>query len=730
MSAYNSIDMNILSTFSVKASSHIITLLGDELIGTNSLALFELVKNSYDAEANVVTIRFNNLLSKDSSIVIEDDGVGMSTQILKDAWLVIGTDYKRKEVKQSSHKKRTSLGNKGVGRLAVHRLANNILLETQPINSKEGSRLIINWNELINSNDYIDGLSVKVESCIPNLIASGHGTRIVLSELREHKWTKSKVSDMVAKLLSIKNPFIQNDDFIIRLESNEEKVQEWIEQVKTPVEFLKNSLYQFKFKICTSSYDGEDNAAFSWQYTFNAPNLPGFNSERERLVKNECDTLPIDMKNLSFLDACPDQLLLKNKNLYGINSIEGEFYAFNLDSKILNSSFGVGSIGRVKDFIFMNSGIKIFRDNIRIFNYGELSDDWLGIDQQKMRRIGSHFAKNQIVGAISLRLADTKDSLVEKTNREGFIENDTFFSLRAITQCIFAFFEQQAISDREVINAYSKGLVLQKRIGFSESIAQLEEKLKKRNLINEFETALNRVKQDYHSMRDVMLNSGMSGLNLALVFHEVEREMGFINSDLARKDFNLDNIKIRIKGLMDLIEKFSPLLRNRKIVQLKVSSIVQAAVSIHSSRFSYHDILFSDLIASQDAADFNIMGEGSLIMSAISNLLDNSIYWVCRKKEEVKGGYQPAIRITTDMNSFDGPAIVVVDNGTGFKMAPEEMILPFRTLKPTGMGVGLYYVSLVMEMIGGKLLFVDSKDMDLPHVYDGACVVLVFPNKK
>lgn len=83
--------------------------------------------------------------------------------------------------------------------------------------------------------------------------------------------------------------------------------------------------------------------------------------------------------------------------------------------------------------------------------------------------------------------------------------------------------------------------------------------------------------------------------------------------------------------------------------------------------------------------------------------------------------------LTADTTHFDGPALVIADNGRGFQMEPDEMILPFRTLKPSGMGIGLYYVSLVMETIGGKLLFPNAKDIELPEVYDGACVALVFP---
>ena len=148
--------------FPIKATSHIINLLGDELIGSDSLAIFELVKNSYDADATKVTIYFQNLDSSERKIIIEDNGSGMTIDIIQNVWLTIGTDYKKKKAKISPIFKRSSLGNKGVGRLAVHRLADEITLESQAKGEFFGSRLHINWKELIQSEEYIENLSVEV----------------------------------------------------------------------------------------------------------------------------------------------------------------------------------------------------------------------------------------------------------------------------------------------------------------------------------------------------------------------------------------------------------------------------------------------------------------------------------------------------------------------------------------------------------------------------------------
>ena len=98
-----------------------------------------------------------------------------------------------------------------------------------------------------------------------------------------------------------------------------------------------------------------------------------------------------------------------------------------------------------------NGGVKIFRDDIRVYNYGEPNDDWLGINQNRATKSNAHFAKNQIIGAINLNLEETKESLLEKTNREGFIENDTFDILTRVIKAIYQHFERTSVSEKQTL---------------------------------------------------------------------------------------------------------------------------------------------------------------------------------------------------------------------------------------------------------------------------------------
>lgn len=712
----------------LKASSHIINLLGDELIGSDSLALFEIVKNSYDADATVVTIRLDDLFGDNGKIIIEDNGNGMTPDVVENAWLTIGTDYKRSEVKISPLYKRTSLGNKGVGRLAVHRLANRILMETQPRGEFFGSRLTIDWDELIQSSEDFEGLSVEVEHNVPSFPQFPNGTRITLTQLRDENWTRAKVTQTVRKLQNIVNPFNTTDDFTIKITSNSETVQKWIESVQTPVDILQDAMFQYHFTLKKQN-TGQKLAQFCWHYKFCPKNFPSYSNIINR-EDSRAEELPISGNLFREIDKnSKTQFLLSDNELDGIEEINGDFYAFNLDGKMIDLSYGAGNRGKIKEFVSDFSGIRIFRDGIRVYNYGEPADDWLYLDQAKTKRMGSHFAKGQTIGAVNLKLSETKNTLIEKTNREGFIENLYFARLVAIMQAIFGHFERQSIKDREIIQAYQNETTAQRKIGFAETIDQLEQIIKARKLDKDLGGLVKKVRTDYNDMRDVMLNSGMNGLNLTIVFHEVSREMSFIASDLAKSMVDINQIRIRINALNNLIEKFMPLLKQTKKVVINASLLAERVISIHGNRFKYHKIAFACPLTDRQVPDFKINGTGGLLLSVLSNIVDNAIYWVCENAERQGEDFVPSIMLTSDISIFEGPAIIVADNGAGFKMDEDEMILPFRTLKPSSMGVGLYYVSLVMNMMGGKLIFSNAKDLGLSSKYSGACVALVFPKK-
>lgn len=707
--------------YPVKANSSIIHLLGDELIGSDILAIFELVKNAYDADAEQVVVRFD-IVNDDRRIVIEDDGCGMTSEVINNVWLTIGTDNKKGDNRFSKRFNRPALGSKGIGRLAVHRLADEISLETKTEDSLLGSRLNINWNNLVSSHQKIQDLSVVVENDVPISFEKGHGTRILLSSLKSLEWKKSDIVDLVHKVYNIMNPFHSFQDFSIRVESNDSEIQTWINSVLSPESLLNNSLYYYSFRIARSD-DVENNghALFSWEYSFRPTNLP---SLQPRIVSKENDVLLVNWKEI---EEDSQQKSLFNSNLNGIGPIEGQLFAFNLNTLVINATIGAGRKRSTSDYLNQNSGVRVFRNDIRVFNYGEPTDDWLGIDMSKMRKVSDHFSKKSIVGFVSLDI-EGSEGLIEKTNREGFIDSKTYDVFRTIVRSVFDHFERCASDDRTELEAYLSNIRPVNRPGMNETIQELTERLQEKNLYGELKPLILRIEHDYNRMRDVMLNSGMAGVNLSLVFHEVERGIRLINKYLELGQIDVKTIRNKVSQLNRLLEDFSPLLKQNSRVELSMADLVQKSIGLNQNRFNYHHIEIEERLIE----DFHFKGPSNLLLSSISNIIDNAIYWM-DYKEEIEGiasGYRKRLFASVDNRSFDGPAILFADNGYGFELDPESLVEPFKTMKPDGMGLGLYYVDLVMRSIGGKILFPDVTMYDVPDAYRGAFVVLVFPNYK
>ena len=127
-------------------------LLGRELITDRITALFELVKNCYDANAENVLVKFENInpRSDKSKISIIDDGIGMSFEDVQDKWMVIGTSSKRKAKQSPPPYNRKVVGKKGVGRFAVDKLGAKLLLKTTKKGSNELLCLETDWSYYAN----------------------------------------------------------------------------------------------------------------------------------------------------------------------------------------------------------------------------------------------------------------------------------------------------------------------------------------------------------------------------------------------------------------------------------------------------------------------------------------------------------------------------------------------------------------------------------------------------
>ena len=122
----------------IRPYARLLTMLGDQLIKNELIALVELIKNSYDADASWVKVSFLNFtedysLTPTSKIIIEDDGCGMNADILRKHWLNPATPdkLKRKTENPKTQKGRILQGEKGIGRFAIFKLGKKITITTR-----------------------------------------------------------------------------------------------------------------------------------------------------------------------------------------------------------------------------------------------------------------------------------------------------------------------------------------------------------------------------------------------------------------------------------------------------------------------------------------------------------------------------------------------------------------------------------------------------------------------
>jgi HSP90 family molecular chaperone len=175
-----------------KARAHLLKLLGDQLIGNDRLAVFELVKNAYDANATEVNVLLD-LDSNPPKIQVKDNGFGMDLSTIENMWMELGTDSKRGDNRVATPKpfKRLPLGEKGVGRLAVHKLGTKLKLVTK---SDENYEYFINidWPSLIETSKYINDAKVHViENTTPKVFLEGTGTMLEVTGLHQIEWKRS-----------------------------------------------------------------------------------------------------------------------------------------------------------------------------------------------------------------------------------------------------------------------------------------------------------------------------------------------------------------------------------------------------------------------------------------------------------------------------------------------------------------------------------------------------------
>lgn len=682
----------------------VIAHLGEDLIKDESIALLELVKNSYDAGAHWCHVDFVfSLWGTLEKITIEDNGRGMNLQTIEDVWLVIGTDNKKQQLERKEKiEGRMPLGEKGIGRLGVHKLGRRIKLYSKQKGEDE-VYVDIDWSKLAQSIE-IDDFKVDYgyhtsDSHFKDVGATG--TYIEITDLKG-EWNRRKLRSVFRNLMSLNSPFEnQSDSFVVEVTTQGSKP---FAGLPNHQEILHAGMY---FGHCIMLGSKIEEFRYEFKPWKNLDKIDG------RIVTTLDDYERTLIHRVEEEDES-NKLIRREEILdldsYGIGQIEFDIVMFEKD----NAIFNLMNLEKktLNDYLKNNCGIRVYRENMRVFNYGEPGNDWLGIDQKRLGRAGGSINNNAIIGSVQLQ-RQSSYVLREKTNREGFIEDEPFFAFVDAVRYALDLIVSMRNQDRfNLMSIYKQGKQQSTEpvIGeLSEVINLVKEKVEDENDQKEILTYLYRMEKQYNEVCDTLIHSANIGINLGGAVHELEKQMAALNGYIRVGD--IAKIK-EIAGLLDsIIERYASMMVKSEIKSTKLSEIVRLVIEHNMFRFHDHDIR---LFSNYKSQSLTALLSKTETISALNNLIDNAIYWVSRSKTE---GRKMGVYITDRIAGY--ASVLVCDNGPGFKLSPELAVRPFVSGKPlnSGMGLGLYISQETMHQMKGKLLIQQNEEFNVTDIF-------------
>ncbi|WP_431133709.1 sensor histidine kinase [Psychroserpens mesophilus] len=383
--------------FSVDAG--VIDRLGTELVARQETAVSELVKNSYDADALKVILKFEDSDSIGGTLFIEDDGLGMTKEQLVNGFMRISsTDKLRNPLSERYNRKRA--GQKGIGRFAVQRLGEKLTITTQTLENDFALVLTINWNKYQGDVDLIN-ITNKI---ITTPKRKEEGTILKIEGLKD-RWTQAAIKRIYRYVSEIIQPFPLSE-----LEENKNSSDEIIDPgFKTVFKKLDNNK---SIIIADESKMIYDHALAEIDGWIDDKGLGIYSIKSELLGIEEYGEIGSD----------PDDMSIPFSQLKKVR-FKAYYYIYNkgLIPKMHETN--------IKNLSKVSGGIRLYRNGFRVLPYGEPKNDWLKLDASANQRsfLPVH-SNNNFFGFVEL--TDTEKVFNETSSREGLMENEALIQLQ------------------------------------------------------------------------------------------------------------------------------------------------------------------------------------------------------------------------------------------------------------------------------------------------------------
>lgn len=389
-------------------------VLGRELITDDDVAIFELVKNSFDAGADKVHLHFG-----EDRIVVADNGCGMTYDDLTQKWLFVAYSSKRIERSDDDFRnvaadRRHFAGSKGIGRFSSDRLGKQVIVQSRP-NGKDRKvhQLTVDWDRFeMNDREHFEAVPVAYAATTafdlpPDLAefadALKHGTVIDVRKLRR-PWGRVRILSLKASLAKLINPFgDQIDRFSIHITAPEEQAEDK-RLAQTVVIANQEALTK---DIVNGRVGNFIFAALQDKTTFIRVSIDG------------------DQLNTTLTDRGELIYRIREPNPYADLKASG----FACEIYYLNQSAKATFTRRIGLQPVQFGSVFLFRNNFRVYPIGEYGNDWFGFDRRKQQGYARFLGTREIIGRVDVFGSD-EDFQEASSRNQGLIDTPAVQQLR------------------------------------------------------------------------------------------------------------------------------------------------------------------------------------------------------------------------------------------------------------------------------------------------------------
>lgn len=661
-----------------KFSPSILARLGEELNQAPDQSILELVKNAYDADATRCVVELSNTATAGGSICINDDGNGMDQDAIRDAWLVLGKSSK--SVEQRTALGRIPAGSKGLGRLAALRMGRLVSLESiKKGNSRRKSRLNIDWTVFDTAKAVEDvELSVTTEKWT----GGGHGTRIELQQLRE-PLREDQVRRLARSLLLLTDPFADTTSgFQVELAAPEFK----------DVESLVRQRYfvEADYHLRADLDDGGLASVRLLDWRGN-----------ELAAATHAEVKQRD----------PSQPYLASKCTFDLWTflLKGGEFQQGRRSKV----------SEIRQWLSHFGGVHVYQDSVRVAPYGDPGNDWLQINLARAKNPEERPSTNNSIGRVVIDSTGVFRPR-QKTDRSGFIEDETFVSLTSFATDALDWMARWRLRLAEQRRESEKTEVRQaaeaERKTFAEALLKVP--VAARGAIQvafeDYEASRDREAQALR--REVQLYRTLStaGITAATFAHESQGnplKVMALSVNTLRRRINAVVMADDRPKLLDLVGRIETATGALSTLGSATLGLVVAEkrrvgrVDLHKTVRSLAQLLEpfwqgreTTLDLRLSAANPYLRASEAAVESIFANLINNSLDAFRRSATALR-----TIVIETSVRE-KLCEITVADSGPGIVGVPiHEIWLPGVTTASNGTGLGLTIVRDTVKDLGGKV---------------------------